>query len=178
MNHRLNMMLAMAASLAALPGASHAGDRAVLARSALVLGEGSAAGTAAIRQRKGRLVLELDLKGIAPGSHGLHFHTTGQCGGTGAAFANAGPHLNPGGVRHGTSNPAGHHMGDLPNVTADRRGRIKTRIALGFDARQLAAQLFDADGTALVVHAGPDDYATDPSGNSGARIACGVLIRN
>ncbi len=69
-------------------------------------------------------------------------------------------------------------MGDLPNVTADRRGRIKTRIALSFDARQLAAQLFDADGTALVVHAGPDDYATDPSGNSGARIACGVLIRN
>jgi Cu-Zn family superoxide dismutase len=178
MNCRLTMLLALSASFALAPMAATGKDKSVLARSALVMGEGTPAGNATIRQRGGRMVLEIDLRGIAPGSHGLHFHSAGQCGGTGAAFAGAGPHLNPRGVQHGTANRAGHHMGDLPNVTADKRGRIKTRIALGFDAAQLAGALFDTDGTALVVHAGPDDYVTDPSGNSGARIACGVLIRN
>ena len=79
---------------------------------------------------------------------------------------------------HGTMNPAGSHLGDLPNLTVDASGIVFTDIQLGGPATRLIAAIFDADGTALVVHAAPDDYLTDPSGNSGGRIACGVFKAN
>ena len=134
---------------------------------------GRDAGYAAVIVRKDKAVLRLSLTGMTPGAHGLHFHTTGKCKGDG--FASAGGHLNPMGKMHGDLNPAGSHLGDLPNVTADVNGVTIAQIPLKGSAKALLAAIFDADGTAIVVHAGPDDYLTDPTGNSGGRIACGVL---
>lgn len=118
-----------------------------------------------------RLVVEST--GLPAGTHGTHLHAVGKC--DAPQFTTAGAHLNPASRQHGTMNPAGPHLGDLPNLTvgADGRGRMEARVAGTLTAG--AAPLFDADGTALVVHASADDMRTDPSGNSGARIACGVL---
>ncbi|MET0239731.1 MAG: superoxide dismutase family protein, partial [Sphingobium sp.] len=109
------------------------------------------------------------VKGIAAGAHGIHIHTTGKC--EGPAFTSAGGHLNPDGKKHGLQNPEGSHQGDLPDlvVAADGTGKGS------FTAHTSVASLFDADGSAVVVHAAPDDGKTDPSGNSGARLLCGVL---
>jgi Cu-Zn family superoxide dismutase len=111
----------------------------------------------------------VEVKGLPPGEHGMHIHTVGKC--SGAAFADAGAHLNPGSKQHGLNNPAGSHMGDLPvlKVGADGKGKQHVLIKGGFK------DLLDGDGAAFVIHAATDDQMTDPSGNSGARIACGVI---
>jgi len=105
----------------------------------------------------------------------MHLHTVGQCDAPG--FTTAGGHLNPHGKQHGSQNPAGSHLGDLPNITINNNGAGAASAQLSGSSSELEALLFDADGTALVVHAAADDYKTDPTGNSGARIACGVLTR-
>ena len=110
---------------------------------------------------------------LPAGVHGTHLHTTGRCDPPG--FTTAGGHLNPTARQHGTRNPRGPHLGDLPNLTvgADGTGRMEATVAGSTTPGQ--APLFDADGTSLVVHAGADDMMTDPAGNSGARIACTVV---
>jgi Cu-Zn family superoxide dismutase len=116
-----------------------------------------------------------NVSGQASGEHGIHLHTTGKCEAPG--FTSAGGHLNPTEHQHGSLNPAGPHVGDLPNIIVgpDGNGMIESRLT--GTAADILANLFDADGTAIVLHAGPDDYKTDPSGNSGGRIACGALLR-
>lgn len=121
----------------------------------------------------GRMTLQLTLNDIPEGVHGLHFHATGKC--DAPAFTTAGAHLNPTGRQHGHDNPAGAHLGDLPNITATKDGLVKISLPLTGSRAELAQALMDGDGTALVIHATADDYRTDPSGNSGGRIACGVL---
>ena len=118
-----------------------------------------------------RLVVESS--GLTEGVHGTHLHAVGRC--EAPEFTTAGAHLNPTTRQHGMRNPQGPHLGDLPNlvVTANGRGRMEATVRGSLTAGQ--APLFDADGTALVVHASADDQVTDPSGNSGARIACGVM---
>ena len=113
--------------------------------------------------------------GLPKGVHGVHLHAVGTC--DGPAFASAGAHLNPHGKQHGSANPAGSHLGDLPNlmIDSDGAGAISTKLSGG--RAQIEAALFDTDGTAVVIHADSDDYKTDPSGNSGTRIACAVLTR-
>lgn len=140
--------------------------------------DGTDAGYAVLRTYAGKSTLDVWLRGLTPGEHGLHLHTTGKC--AGPDFASAGSHLNPEGHQHGTLNPAGHHMGDLPNVTADAAGFARasfpmTSLSLPLGDAELLHTLMDNGGPAIVVHAGPDDYKTDPSGKSGARIACGVF---
>ncbi|MFL5386880.1 MAG: superoxide dismutase family protein [Longimicrobiaceae bacterium] len=110
---------------------------------------------------------------LPAGVHGTHLHATGRCDPPG--FTTAGGHLNPAARQHGLRNPNGPHLGDLPNLTvaANGTGRMEATIAATLTPGQ--APLFDPDGTALVVHAGADDMVTDPSGNSGARIACSVV---
>ena len=110
---------------------------------------------------------------LPAGTHGTHLHTTGRCDPPG--FTTAGGHLNPAARQHGMRNPRGPHLGDLPNlvVGADGTGRMEATVAGSLNPG--TAPLFDADGTALVVHAAADDMVTDPSGNSGARIACTVV---
>jgi len=117
------------------------------------------------------------LTGLPPGTHGIHLHAVGRCD-TGD-FVTAGSHLNPSARKHGLENPEGPHAGDLPNITASSSGTAAVdltdpRVTLDANASR---GLFDSDGTAIVVHATTDDQKTDPSGNSGARIACGVIDR-
>jgi superoxide dismutase, Cu-Zn family len=141
----------------------------------LKFANGLPAGTAQFYGNASQVSVALALTGFTPGVHGLHLHTTGKC--DAPEFTTAGPHLNPAGHQHGTENPQGSHLGDLPNVTIDQSGSgVVNATVLGERAAVLAA-LFDGDGTAIVVHAGPDDYKTDPSGNSGGRQACGVVSR-
>jgi Cu-Zn family superoxide dismutase len=111
---------------------------------------------------------------MAPGAYGAHVHAVGRC--DAPDFTSAGPHWNPTGRSHGKENPNGYHKGDLPNliVGADGRGSMELTIP---DAglRNGAMRILDDDGAAMVIHAGADDYRTDPSGNSGSRLACGVI---
>ncbi len=120
-----------------------------------------------------RIVVEV--RGQTPGEHGVHVHEVGRCEPPG--FTSAGGHFNPERKQHGLENPAGPHAGDLPNLTvaADGTGRLETttgRITLGGGP----ASVFDGDGSALVIHAARDDMRTDPTGNSGVRAACGVIV--
>ncbi len=112
---------------------------------------------------------------MSPGSYGAHLHAVGRCDPPG--FESAGPHWNPTGQKHGKDNPAGMHKGDLPNllVGTDGRGSFEYTIPNAGLSGMLPNRLIDGDGAAVVIHASADDYRTDPSGNSGARIACGVL---
>jgi Cu-Zn family superoxide dismutase len=132
---------------------------------------GQTIGQARLTQASSGLRLSLRVNGLKPGTLGTHVHTVGRC--DGPDFASAGSHWNPMARQHGRDNPAGMHKGDLPNMTvgSDGRGRLDAVIE-----GAALAELLDADGAAVVVHTGPDDYRTDPSGNSGARIACGVLV--
>ena len=113
--------------------------------------------------------LAVQVKGLAAGEHGIHIHTIGKC--EGPKFESAGAHWNPASKKHGLDNPAGPHAGDMANLTVSDEGTGIVNTTLGGSA----AELLDADGAALVIHAKPDDQTTDPSGNSGDRIACGVL---
>ena len=139
----------------------------------LTLANGQPAGVARIFATGDEVTLAAGLTGIAPGVHGIHLHTTGQC--SGPDFTSAGGHLNPLGKHHGSLAEGGKHEGDLPNVTIQPGGSGALTAVLSGTPDQVRAWLFDSDGTAIVVHADPDDYRTDPSGNSGARIACGVI---
>jgi superoxide dismutase, Cu-Zn family len=137
---------------------------------------GARVGVATFSQVGGGARLGVSVSGLAPGLHGIHIHEQGTC--TGPDFASAGGHLNPDGKEHGLDNPAGPHAGDLPNLLVEADGSADTIFAVS--PRLLDAGtglLFRAGGTAVVVHAGRDDQRTDPSGDSGARAACGVVER-
>ncbi|MBA2467332.1 MAG: superoxide dismutase family protein [Sphingomonas sp.] len=137
---------------------------------ALVNSAGQSVGSVRMWQTPGGVTFRIAAAGLPHGNHGLHVHMTGRC--DAPRFDSAGPHWNPTGARHGFNNPAGPHRGDLPNVTVAANGVLSEAVSL---AGASFEGLLDADGAALVMHAAPDDYATDPSGNSGDRIACGVL---
>ncbi len=149
--------------------APHAAKVKPAAQAKLIDAQGRDAGLVTLTLNQGMIDGVVDVTGISPGSHGIHLHTTGKC--DAPAFTTAGGHLNPDGKQHGFLNPMGAHQGDLPDlvVGADGKGHGT------FMAHTSLATLFDADGAAFVVHAGPDDGKTDPSGNSGGRILCGVL---
>lgn len=131
---------------------------------------GAEIGQATASEVEGGLRVTIEATGLPPGPHGAHVHAVGRC--DPPDFASAGGHWNPLGAHHGMLDPQGPHMGDLPNliVGADGRGTIGVNIP-----GATMAGLLDADGSALVIHAGEDDQMTNPSGNSGARIACGVF---
>lgn len=135
---------------------------------------GELRGTASLAQTAQGTRVTAQVSGLAPGIYAIHLHAVGQC--TPPDFKTAGGHFNPSAHQHGSLNPAGPHMGDLPNIDVgpDGNGKLDATIA-GLMIKGGTAPLLDADGAAVVLHAGPDDYKTDPSGNSGARIACGTL---
>lgn len=145
----------------------------VMAHAALVDAQGVARGNVGIMEKDG-LQVTLSATGLTPGIHGVHIHTVGTC--TAPDFASAGGHWNPTAKHHGMENPGGAHMGDLPNITigADGTGTLTFTVP-GASLSGGDNPLLDADGAAIVVHAGPDDMKTDPSGNSGGRVACGVI---
>ena len=120
--------------------------------------------------------MQLNLHDLPPGEHALHFHQNAKC--DAPDFKSAGPHFNPEGKKHGLENPEGHHAGDMANFTVDSKGKAKFRVenkdvTLGDGANSL----FSNGGTALVIHAKADDLKTDPSGNAGDRMACGVITK-
>lgn len=149
---------------------------APLARAALTDETGRSVGNAEISQTGSILYLNAAVTGQTSGEHGIHFHAVGKCEAPG--FTTAGGHLNPSAHQHGNLNPAGPHLGDLPNLIVAANGSGSLKAQLTGVPSELVAAMFDADGTAIVLHAGPDDYKTDPSGNSGGRLACGVLERS
>jgi Cu-Zn family superoxide dismutase len=146
-----------------------------LGQATLRLANGLPGGTAQLLGSGSQVNISVALVGVAQGVHGVHLHMVGSC--DAPDFASAGAHLNPTGRQHGMQNPQGAHLGDLPNVTVGSSGAGSASATLNGSREEVLARLFDGDGTAVVVHAGPDDYRTDPSGNSGGRIACGVLTR-
>jgi len=165
------------AVLALLQGASHAPpvpfDQGSIVFTEIRRADGRLAARAMIWPTRAGIEVRVQAAGLAAGHYGVHVHAVGRC--DGPAFESAGPHWNPTARRHGKLNPEGHHLGDLDNLDVDETGagRLEFRIA---GAEIGGGQgLFDADNAAIVIHAAADDYRTDPSGNSGARIACGVL---
>ena len=174
-NPRVAAFAAIMLGATALPGCASVGEIQTIrvASATLVSANGSPVGSAQMVGVGARLTLTVTAASLPEGVHGLHLHSTGRCDAPG--FTTAGAHLNPAGHRHGTLNPGGGHFGDLPNLTIARSGAGTVTAALEGTRATLESALFDADGTAIVIHASPDDYKTDPSGNSGARIACGVL---
>jgi Cu-Zn family superoxide dismutase len=136
----------------------------------LLNASGQSIGTVRAWQTAGGVTFRIDARGLPHGIHGVHVHSVGRC--DPPDFASAGSHWNPGNRKHGMNNPAGPHAGDMPNVEVAANGALGATVVL---AGASMSSLLDADGAALVLHAGPDDYVTDPSGNSGARIACAVI---
>lgn len=139
--------------------------------------EGRVVGNATLTEVSGGVRILVEVRGLPSGDKAVHIHEVGQCDPPG--FTSAGAHFNPTQRQHGLQNPLGPHAGDLPNiqVDGDGNGRLETmteRVTLDSGP----TSLFDGDGSALVVHGAPDDFKTDPTGNSGARIACGVIRRS
>jgi superoxide dismutase, Cu-Zn family len=131
-------------------------------------------GVATLIDSAGVVQLGVSIGGLTPGLHGIHVHATGACVPPG--FSSAGSHFNPDGRKHGILNPEGAHTGDLPNLRVGDNGSADTTFAVPVAlARSGPRFLLQPGGTTLVIHAGADDERTDPSGNSGARVACGVF---
>lgn len=111
--------------------------------------------------------------GLGLGAHGIHIHSAGKCD---PPFASAGAHFNPLGKQHGFENPNGPHLGDMPNIDTPAAGGHRFEVLLPGVTLKGTNRLLDADGAAIVIHSARDDYKTDPSGDSGSRIACGVIV--
>lgn len=146
----------------------------VSARAELATGTGQAAGTATLTQTPNGVLIVAQLSNLPPGAHAIHVHDKGVCT---APFETAGGHFNPGDAVHGFRRDAGPHAGDLPNFRASDNGTAQVEMFLTTATISGANAMVDDDGASLVVHAGPDDHITDPSGNSGSRIACGVIVK-
>ncbi|HUL16592.1 MAG TPA: superoxide dismutase family protein [Terriglobales bacterium] len=144
------------------------------AHAEIVNAQGQKIGTAHIVAAKKGVKIEVNVSQLPPGTHGIHVHAVGKC--EGPDFKSAGGHLNPDSKKHGKDNPEGPHAGDLLNIEVKADGKAKatlldTMVTLGDGPNSL----FHEGGSAIVIHEKADDYKTDPSGNSGARIACGVI---
>ncbi len=138
--------------------------------------EGRAIGTASLVGGPNGVLIIVNVEGLPPGLHGFHIHETGRC--EAPSFQSAGGHFNPTGHQHGFLAPDGMHAGDLPNLTADDQGNVRASIfATEVTLDEGEAALLGGDGTSLVIHERADDYVTDPTGESGGRIACAVIER-
>ena len=167
-----NFLLLASLSWIAACSAMAPGTRAI---SELKDKDGNVIGRAFLREVSDGVLVRLEAAGLTPGLHAVHVHAVGKC--EGPAFTSAGGHFNPLQKKHGLKSPDGAHAGDFPNmlVTKDGSGRFETKT----DAITLHAgpgSIFDSDGSALVIHAGVDDYVTDPTGNAGDRVACGLIV--
>ena len=141
---------------------------------ALTSGDGATRGSVTIAEDAAGLTINVSASGLPAGVHGIHLHEKGLC--EGPKFASAGAHWNPAAKQHGRDNPAGAHLGDLANLEVGADGSASVSIPIeGVTMASGATMLADADGTAIVIHAKADDYKTDPSGDSGDRVACAVL---
>jgi superoxide dismutase, Cu-Zn family len=136
-------------------------------------GSGKDLGTLTLADAGQSIAVSGKLSGLPPGEHAIHLHTVGQC--DAPKFEAAGDHWNPANRKHGKDAPGGPHFGDLPNVTAGRDGSASVQATTPGGTLRGANAALDSDGAAVVVHAKRDDYKTQPSGDSGDRIACGLV---
>src|SRR5688500_15150356 len=154
-----------------LCGCASAGDLGTLVgRVRFINASGAPSGDASLFAVPDGIRIIANFAGVGGGDHGFHFHSIGEC--QRPTFESAGSHFNPTGKQHGRLNPNGPHLGDLPNVD---RGRATVNIVVTGIRMDGVGGLLDADGAALILHGNGDDLKTDPSGNSGARMLCGVV---
>jgi Cu-Zn family superoxide dismutase len=165
---RIGGMAAIMFAISSLPVAAQT------AKAALKNAEGKDVGAVTLTQTPAGVLLNLSVKGIPVGEHAFHVHAVGKCE---APFTSAGGHFNPGGKKHGMMAAEGHHAGDMPNLHIPASGELTVEVlnaAITLDKGK-PNSVFDADGSAIVIHAAQDDYKSDPAGDAGARIACGVV---
>ena len=178
----MNNFTVIVASLVVLTGAStlataapkSAGAPAPKASAELKSADGKDVGKAALTQTRSGVRIRLSLNGLPPGEHAFHVHAVGKCE---APFTSAGLHFNPGQKKHGLNSPEGHHAGDMRNIVIPASGKL-TLAVVNNDItleKDKPNSVFQEAGTAFVIHANKDDYVTDPAGNAGDRIACGVI---
>lgn len=167
---------ALALLLVASPVAPLRADEgaALLARAELTDGQGKTVGVATLTQGEKGVIIKLELKGMPAGEHAFHVHESGKC--EGPDFKSSGGHFNPFGKKHGAKNPEGPHAGDLPNITVAADGTCTAEVtATLVTLAEGKNSLLGGTGTCLMIHEKADDETTDPAGNAGARIACGVI---
>lgn len=159
--------------------AARPGDSAAMAAGAgggataeMHAADGRTLGTLTLEDAGGGIMLMGSLTGLPPGEHAFHLHTTGQCA---PAFDAAGGHWNPTNKEHGTANPKGPHFGDTPDITVGADSAVSIHAVTPGGSLRGENMLLDADGAAIVIHAGKDDNKSQPAGNAGNRIACGVV---
>lgn len=179
--HLLNVwVVAVTAAVFAVPARPAAQTPAgeVTARAELVGVNGERIGEVRLRETPFHgVILDVDVRGLTPGVHAIHIHQTGRC--EAPSFSSAGGHYAPRGRAHGALHPEGKHAGDLLNLHVPESGRVRIE-RLAADVTLLDGpphSLFDADGSAIVIHAAADDYRSQPSGAAGDRVACGVVVR-
>ena len=170
---RITRVFPLAMLVIALATASHAKTKIKVQ---LKDAQGKPVGTATLWESAPGIGMEANFENLPPGEHAIHFHQNAKC--DAPDYKSAGPHFNPDAKKHGLENPDGHHAGDNPNFTvgADGKAHFKIQdkdVTLGSDNHSL----FNNGGTALVIHAKADDQKTDPAGNAGDRIACGVITK-
>ena len=135
--------------------------------------DGKEVGKAELTDTPSGVLIRLTLDGVPPGDHAFHVHAVGKC--EPPDFKSAGPHFNPDETKHGLMNAEGPHAGDMPNLHVPDSGKLTVEVLDEMVTLDAEPALLDQDGSALVVHATADDYQTDPAGNAGDRIACGVV---
>jgi Cu-Zn family superoxide dismutase len=161
-------LAALLMAAAALPAAAQS------AKAALKTADGEDAGTATLTQTPSGVLIALAVKGLPAGEHAFHVHAAGKCE---PPFTSAGGHFNPAGKKHGMMAADGHHAGDMPNLHIPASGELAVEVQNAAITLEKGKpnSAFGPNGTALVIHAGKDDYKTDPTGDAGGRIACGVI---
>ena len=171
----MRQALAVALAAAALGGCATTPVASGVAKATLEPTRGNiAAGSATFTERGGKVYVEADVRGLAPGSeHGFHIHEKGDC--SAPDGTSAGGHFNPGAKPHGNPEHAEHHAGDMPQLIANAAG-VATLTAY-LDGVSLGDEANGIVGRSVIVHAAPDDFKTQPTGNSGARLACGIIVR-
>lgn len=172
-------MIALSLVLAVTgPGLAHAAAQKAPAATARIIGlDGKVLGSAKFTQTGKGVLIDLDVKGIKPGPHGVHIHAVSTCD-IKTKFDTAGGHFSPSPKNHGFMDRHGPHAGDMTNQFADANGNLRASILnANVSLRRGERSLFDKDGSSIVIHAAADDYRSQPAGNAGGRIACGVITR-